>query len=327
MGKRRMSWHTYDTEVEFNNVNKENQDLIKEYLEYISATDRSPQTREKYLHNLKLFFVWVLKEKDNKFFADLKKRDYMGWLSYLVDKQELSPSRVRTLRSTVSSLANFCENILADEDDRFENYRNLILKIPAPALEKVRDKTYLTEEQIDQLLKYLEIKQDWKKCLYVVISFATGARKGEIVQFKRSDFTPETLNNGMYRTANVRCKGRGRLGKTRQFLVAADMVDKYLKLYLDTRTDDFPDLFVVKHHSEIKPLQSNVFNEWCDGFSKVLGVEVFPHAFRASIATVLRDKNKDITKIQKLLGHKDLTTTMIYIKENDEDDIEALFRE
>lgn len=91
MAKRRFQYNTYDTDRKWQYVNEENKLLLKEFMEYASATDKSGATRETYLHNLKLFFLWVMEERNNVFFPDLKKRDFMAWLSYLIDKQKLSP--------------------------------------------------------------------------------------------------------------------------------------------------------------------------------------------------------------------------------------------
>ena len=326
MVKRHMEYHIYNAEEAWEDVSEENKILVKEFMEYVSATDKSPETKRVYIHNLKLFFQWVLNERENKFFAELKKRDFMSWLSYLVDTQKLSPSRVRQLRSTISSLSNFCENVLADEDKRFENYRNLILKIPAPPLESVREITYLSDEQIDKLLDWLEEQQAWKDCLYIVLSFYTGARKSEIRQFKISDFTKDTLQNGMYKTSLKRAKGRGKIGKQRYFLIPQEIVDKYLGLYLTTRVDDLDDLFVTKYKGKVNSVSLNTFNHWCDKYSEYLGIPVYPHCYRSSIATMLKERGKDPVKIQKMLGHKDISTTMGYIRENDEEDIIDLFQ-
>jgi integrase len=321
-----MEYHIYNAEEAWEDVSEENKILVKEFMEYVSATDKSPETKRVYIHNLKLFFQWVLNERENKFFAELKKRDFMSWLSYLVDTQKLSPSRVRQLRSTISSLSNFCENVLADEDKRFENYRNLILKIPAPPLESVREITYLSDEQINKLLDWLEEQQAWKDCLYIVLSFYTGARKSEIRQFKISDFTKDTLQNGMYKTSLKRAKGRGKIGKQRYFLIPQEIVDKYLGLYLTTRVDDLDDLFVTKYKGKVNSVSLNTFNHWCDKYSEYLGIPVYPHCYRSSIATILKERGKDPVKIQKMLGHKDISTTMGYIRENDEEDIIDLFQ-
>lgn len=326
MAKCHIEYHIYNAEEAWEDVSEENKILVKEFMEYVSATDKSPETKRVYIHNLKLFFQWVLNERENKFFAELKKRDFMSWLSYLVDTQKLSPSRVRQLRSTISSLSNFCENVLADEDKRFENYRNLILKIPAPPLESVREITYLSDEQINKLLDWLEEQQAWKDCLYIVLSFYTGARKSEIRQFKISDFTKDTLQNGMYKTSLKRAKGRGKIGKQRYFLIPQEIVDKYLGLYLTTRVDDLDDLFVTKYKGKVNSVSLNTFNHWCDKYSEYLGIPVYPHCYRSSIATILKERGKDPVKIQKMLGHKDISTTMGYIRENDEEDIIDLFQ-
>lgn len=324
---RRTQQNVYNTKEKWQNVNENNKKLVKEFIEYASATDKSIATREVYYHNLQLFFLWVMEEKNNVFFTELKKRDYMGWLAYLIDKQNLSPSRVRQMRSTVSSLSNFCEDVLADEDERFENYRNLILKIPAPSLEYVREKTFLTDEQINSLLDWLEKQEAWRDCLYVALSFATGARKGELVQFKRSDFSDESLNDGIYTTSIKRAKGAGRQGKRRRFFVPAELIDRYLKLYLETRDDDVDDLFVSKHNGKMECISPNTFNHWCKRYAKFLGVPVYPHCYRGSIATVLKERGKDLSRIQILLGHESIETTQGYVKKDEEGDIRDLFRE
>ena len=39
-----------------------------------------------------------------------------------------------------------------------------------------------------------------------------------------------------------------------------------------------------------------------------------PHSLRATAATLLREVGVDIKKVQTLLGHKDVKTTMVYDK-------------
>ena len=44
-----------------------------------------------------------------------------------------------------------------------------------------------------------------------------------------------------------------------------------------------------------------------------------PHIFRVSLAVHLLKKGMDLRKIQKILGHKDISTTARYLKLKEED--------
>lgn len=330
MTKRQMAYNVHNASDDWENVSKWNRQLVKMFMSYLGASDKSVKTKEKYLHNLKLFFQWVLNYQDNKNFEKIKKRDYMEWLDYLVNEQKLSPARVRVLRCTVSSFSNFCEDILSGDEDypEFDKFRNLILKIKPPVLNNVREKTYLTKEQIEDLLSYCEVNEWWQECVYIAVSFYTGARIEEVLQFKRSDFKEENLKKGYYITSQKRCKGRGSVGKVRTFKIKQEFIQEYLDKYLETRTDDLDDLFIYEIISkgEVHPAKDATIRTWCKRFAKHLNTPVYPHCFRSSIATVLSvEENKDISKIQSLLGHQSSATTQIYIKHDPNDDIEDLF--
>lgn len=322
---RQYTNNKYNAVRDWELVSKENRDLVKEFMDYLCATDKSPQTRKMYFHNLQLFFLWVRLERDNKFFAELKKRDYMAWMAYLSGEQKLSSNRVGVLRSTVSSLANFAENILEGEDERFEGYRNVVLKISAPPKSLVRDKMFINEEQLLILLQELDKRELFREALYVIISATTAARKGEIIQLKKSDFTEDKLVDGFYKTHPIRVKSRGTTGKQRQFVIPQAPIKKYLENYLNSRNDDIEELFVVEGKNGVTPVRPSTFNDWCLTFSKILGIPVYPHGFRSSAASIFKDQGKDIMKIQALLGHQSMETTKFYLKPTDEDDVKDLY--
>jgi site-specific recombinase XerD len=65
-------------------ISKENKSLVKDFLEYLKATGKSPTTIHAYSNDLDLFFVWNLQNNDNKFFVDYTKRDVMKYQNHLV---------------------------------------------------------------------------------------------------------------------------------------------------------------------------------------------------------------------------------------------------
>ena len=90
--------------------------------------------------------------------------------------------------------------------------------------------------------------------------------------------------------------------------------------------DDCEYLFVNINETKEKSSQisATTFNIWCDEFSEYVdGKKIFPHLLRSTRATLLSNEGVSIKAIQELLGHKDASTTSIYIvSENDDiDDI------
>ena len=113
--------------------------------------------------------------------------------NYLI-KQGLSPARIRVLRSSISSLSNFIENIL-DEEEKYENFRNIVNKIPAPTLQAVREKTVISDEEVEILLDTLVKKNKIQLACFVAMAAYSGARKSELVQYKTTFFKDENVRN------------------------------------------------------------------------------------------------------------------------------------
>lgn len=141
---------------------------------------------------------------------------------------------------------------------------------------------------------------------------ATGCRISEMVSLNREDVD----------LRNLECTVLGKGNKER--VVFLDQVAAVtLQNYLDTRTDDFPALFVGKGSDRLKP----------NGIRKMLAelgatahvTHVHPHKFRRTTATNLIRHGMPIQEVAAILGHDKLDTTMQYVV-LDKSDIKYSYR-
>lgn len=215
------------TEEKIAEINENNTWLINEFLEYLASIDRAPQTLRSYKSDLHIFFVWNIDFNNNKDFVKLTKREIAKFQNYAINEWHWSPRRVRRVKSTLSSMSLFIENILDDEEG-YENFRPIIKKIESPVNEAVREKTIFSDEQVELLMDTLVERKEYEKACAVAIAAYSGMRKAEILQMKMEYFNDDHLVfDCLYKTDKIRAKGRGQLGKQINKYVMKK-VDKYL---------------------------------------------------------------------------------------------------
>ena len=156
------------------NINPDNLELINDFLDFYSATDHSEKSVKVTRSNLNIFFVWLMKNRKNKDFCDVKKKDILAYQSFLM-KEGLSPARVRALKSSLSSLSGYIEDML-DEEEKWEDFRNIVNKVKNPILAPVREKTVLEDEEVQELLDQLVEKKQYQRACALALAWGSGSR-------------------------------------------------------------------------------------------------------------------------------------------------------
>lgn len=296
-------------------VSVENQNLKKEFINYLYSVDRSPKTIIGYINDIDIFMVWNLENNNNKFFVDLTKKDFVRYQGWIMANNKNSPSRVRRLKATLSSLSNFIENIL---DDVYPNFRNIVKKVENPVNQAVREKTVLTNEQVELLLKTLVERKQFQKACAFAVCCASGVRKTEITRFKVDYFKEENIIYGaFYKTPEkMKTKGRSSRGKMLDKFILVSQFKPYFDLWMEQRKElgiDNEYLFVTRNkNGDWQQICPETFNSWALTFSKILGVDFYWHSLRHYFTTSLARANIPDSVIQEIIGWSSLDMVKIY---------------
>ena len=103
-------------------VSEENREILDDFLLYKKAGNKSLKTVSQYEAVLRVFFVWNMRHNKNKFFIDLKKRELIKFMHHMVADLKYSTNRIANIKSILSSLSNYVEDILDEEYPTFKKY-------------------------------------------------------------------------------------------------------------------------------------------------------------------------------------------------------------
>lgn len=311
-------------------VNPSNLRLKEDFLDYLKSVQRSPGTLHGYNNDLDIFFVYCMTHLGNKDFANVSKRDLVSFQNWLINENGNSPSRVRRIKSAISSLSNYIEAILDDEKE-FRDFRSIVRKIESPVNQAVRNKTVLSDEQLENLLSLLVEKQQYEKACALALAMYSGRRKSELLRFRVDDFEDKNLVCGgaLYKTSEtIKTKGFG-LGKYIYCYTLAKKFKPYLDLWLKQRKEDgivSEWLFPLKEDSS-KQLKPETLNSWAITFGNLLGVDFYWHALRHYFTTSLARSGLPDGVIQEVIGWSSADMVRVYKDLTTEEQLDQYFDE
>ena len=324
---RKTVYNKIFNEDDWAKVNPQNKDLFNQWKTYLMSTDKSKGTINQYYNDLRILAIFLMQNCNNKFIVDLNKRDIISFQGYSINHWGHSSNRTRRIRSCLSSLCNFVENIM---DDLYPDFRNIVGKIEAPTKKAVREKTILSDEQVKNLLDTLvETKQYQKACVFALAA-NSGARLSELLRFKVSYFAEDNLNNDAYYKTpeKIRIKGRGRDGSSKFKYIFKNGFQEYFDLWMDERerlgitTDE---LFVTRRNGEWIPASDTTLQSWKNTFVKLLGVPFYFHSLRHYLTTKLRANNIPDKVIKEWFGWESIDMIEIYDDNEAEDTFGEFF--
>jgi len=261
-------------------VNPDNRDLLDDFLTYLKSTQHSPGTISGYKNDLEIFFVWCLQNCRNKHFTEITKREIISYQNWLLTENENSPARVRRMKSALSSLSSYVEDVL---DDEFKGYKPVVKKIKNPPIRPVREKTVWQDAELEELLEKLGEAGEHEKACVVALAMYSGRRKAELCRFRVSDFDETNLvcDGALYKSAPIRTKGRAG-GKYIPCYTLAKKFKPYLDAWLKQREGlgiESEWLFPDKN-DRTQQIRLSTLNSWAEIFSRITGRPFYLHSLR-----------------------------------------------
>jgi integrase len=298
----------------WNKVLKDNKILLDEFLDYCRGKDMSPATIKGYKNDIEICWVWNLQHNDNIFFIDFTKRSILKYQNWLINTQNLSSNRVRRLKAALSSMSNYIESML---DDLYPNYRNIVNKVPAPVKQEVREKTVLSDEQVDKLLQYLVDNGKYQQACALALAVSSGSRKSELLRFKVNYFIEENIKYGaLYKTPEkIKTKGRSSKGKMIFRYVLVSKFKPYFDLWMKQREElgiEGEELFWNKRNGIWKKGDVSLLNSWAITFSSILGLDYYWHSTRHYYTTALCQANIPADVIKDIVGWESTEMVSLY---------------
>lgn len=310
------------TDEKWQIVNKENKNIMEDYLEELKSKKYKQSTIVQYTYDLKYIFIYVLDELKNKVITELSKKDFRRFVLWCQDK-DMSSARINRLKASVGSLLQFVE-----DDDDYEDYNvNQAKRVKGQPKEEVRDKEsyFMTFEQCMKIREYLVNKEDWQMASLLMVAWDSAGRRNEIHQINKECFTKGLVSNQVI----------GKRGKKFNLYIMPDTQELVLK-WLEVRGEDAVDSLWVINGEEMKyDTMYTRFVMFGKFLSEIEGKEIhtFSHMFRHSrlqslmegTDTRLGNKKFTIEELMILANHSSSETTQSYVLRDNKDTINNLF--
>lgn len=270
---------------------KENIDALEKFRQMLTLKAYSASTIRTYTNEFRAFLGMLKNVPADTLTVD-RIKDY---LQYCSDHMKLSEN---TLHSRINALKFYYEQVLGRE--------KFFHPLPRPKKRKPLPKTF-NQDEIAAIINSIDNK---KHKAMVMLSYSAGLRVSEVVSLRTHQIDAQRMTLFI---SNAKGKKDRVVALSPVLLI---MLRQYAAEYRPKKEGYLFEGNLPGTAYSVRSLQLVLA-----AAKKKAGV-VKPgsiHTLRHSFATHLIDKGTDITMIQKLLGHSDIRTTLLYLHTSNKD--------
>ncbi len=265
---------------------------IDKFRDYLYEEERSRNTIEKYVRDVRFFARWLGESR-------LDKNAVLEYKKALCER--FAPKSVNSMLSSLNAFFTFSGEA---------NLKVKTLKIQRQIfLDEERE---MTKVEYNNLLNAAKLSGNDRLYYLMQTIGSTGIRISELCYI-----TVQAVRQGR---VNISCKG-----KMRQVFLPKQLC-VMLERYIKKEGIKNGSVFVTRSGKAIN--RSNVWKMLKDlaSLAGVSAKKVFPHNFRHLFARTFYSLQKDIVRLADILGHSNVNTTRIYTAESGSSHIEKIQR-
>ena len=294
--------------------------IICDFYYYLEAADKSYTTIKNYINYVVHFMLYCTNGKNKPtFYKNVTSSTinmYMSSIRFSTNKDGGKIKIGNSIRATRWSALNTFFNYLKTN--------NLINNNPLdqtfrPSNKKDKKIIYLTEDEIKTCINNIDNEKNYRfknrdACI-VSMGISTGLRVSAITQINLEDI--DFQNN----IINVIEKGN----KYRTIYFGDNLKTK-LSLWMNDREKYYSDvdtnaLFISRKKNRISV---SAVEDLLQKYTHNINKKITPHKLRATCATNLYKKTRDIYLVANQLGHANIATTKIYTDIDNESKLKAV---
>lgn len=257
---------------------------LEKYIVNLRADKKSQHTIVAYTNDIEQMLVSCKKPEE---VIDLM--DLIAW------KETISDMSSATVARKIIAVRGYFE---------FLNDINVIDTNPAKKLKapkiKNKEKVVLQAEQVREMVKQANNPRD--KAIILVLAQAC-LRISELINLKMSDLLEDAII----------VRGKGDKDRVVYF---TDEAKRAIENYLDVRKDSGIDNLFVSNQGT--PMKRECVSDMLKKLGRRSGLKnvsnISNHLMRATGATIMADNGVPIQRLQDILGHAEISTTRIYVK-------------
>ncbi len=249
----------------------------------LTAKHYSPRTMRNYLQEMRFLFAHYC----DLIPESIVSKDIIAYINFIIKEHEVG-------REKCHQVAQACSFF-------FKHVMPSAFVIPSQFYPRKENKLpqVLSTDQVQQLLAAIA---NLKHKVIISLFYGTGLRMNELVNLKICDIDSKAFQ--------VKVSGKGR--KDRFTLLPKTLLEELRKYYLQHK----PQTYLFEGQLKGKPMHPRSIQHFVQRYITIIGLggkDYSAHTLRHSFATHLLDAGADIHTIKELLGHNNISTTMVYL--------------